>query len=267
MLYARDSRREGDMTDDKPGAQPDTRELPVPDSVEAGPGQPALRRLRTQDRYMLVLVLILGTIVASAFMGDSSWGTIIVLLLQTATLLVALFASHAGPRAMVVGTVATAVVVIGILGIVLTGNYEAARLAYMLTMMAIVAVTPIVIVRRLFSHTRVTLSTVLGAACIYLLLGLFYSVVYNLFAAISHDAFFAQKTLAETFASDYIYYSYITIATVGFGDLTAASRLGQMITVTEALIGQLYLVTIVSLVVSNIGYQRRNRTLLEEDDD
>ena len=56
-----------------------------------------------------------------------------------------------------------------------------------------------------------------------------------------------------------LYYSYSTLTTVGFGDLTASSDLGRMLSVLEALVGQLYLVTIVALVIGNLGRQRIRR--------
>jgi hypothetical protein len=54
-----------------------------------------------------------------------------------------------------------------------------------------------------------------------------------------------------------VYFSYVTMSTVGYGDLTARGDLGRMLAVTEALLGQLYLVTIVALLVGNLGRVRR----------
>ena len=56
---------------------------------------------------------------------------------------------------------------------------------------------------------------------------------------------------------DYVYFSYVTMSTVGYGDLTARGDFARMLAVTEALIGQLYLVTIVALLVGNLGRVRQ----------
>ena len=48
----------------------------------------------------------------------------------------------------------------------------------------------------------------------------------------------------------YLYFSYTTLTTVGFGDLTAGTDLGRMLAVVEALMGQLYLVTVVAFIVA-----------------
>ncbi len=52
---------------------------------------------------------------------------------------------------------------------------------------------------------------------------------------------------------DYAYFSYTTLATVGYGDFTAATGIGRMISISEALVGQLFLVSAVALLVGNIG--------------
>jgi Ion channel len=66
--------------------------------------------------------------------------------------------------------------------------------------------------------------------------------------------FFANGASATV--SRCLYYSFTTLTTVGYGDLTAATNLGHTLSVTEALMGQIYLVTIVSLIVGNLGRTR-----------
>ncbi|MFM7551963.1 MAG: potassium channel family protein, partial [Actinomycetota bacterium] len=54
----------------------------------------------------------------------------------------------------------------------------------------------------------------------------------------------------------FLYFSYITLATVGYGDFTAADAVGRLLAMLEGLVGQLYLVTVLALIVSNLGRQR-----------
>ena len=86
---------------------------------------------------------------------------------------------------------------------------------------------------------------------VYLLVGLTYAYLYPVIAALTNQPFFAQT--ATPGAVDYVYFSYVTLTTVGFGDFTAATSVGRMIAVSEALTGQLYLVSAVALLVGNIG--------------
>jgi voltage-gated potassium channel Kch len=51
---------------------------------------------------------------------------------------------------------------------------------------------------------------------------------------------------------DFLYFSFSTLTTTGYGDVVAATNLGRSLAITEALIGQLYLVTVVALIISNM---------------
>jgi len=226
------------------------------------------------DRYLLVFFLILLTVLSSAFAGDGSWGLIITLLLQTATLLVALRTSDAGRKSQMVAGVVSLLTVAGVTIALLTGNERIAHLAYASSMVALVAVTPMAIIRRLLSHPTVNITTITGAANIYLLFGLFWASVYTAIGAVTHvgtqtpaQAFFISSTGRTPIGSDFIYYSYVTLATVGYGDLTSASQLGRMVSITEALVGQLYLVIVVSVLVANVGHIRRAKEKLSAEDD
>ena len=118
-------------------------------------------------------------------------------------------------------------------------------------------VAPIVILRRIIFSPTITVRLILGALSIYLLLGLAYAYLFPLVATLTNDPFFVQTTTPN--ASDYIYFSYTTLATIGYGDYTAATSLGRMVAVSEGLVGQLYLVSAVALLVGNVGRQlRRN---------
>jgi hypothetical protein len=93
-----------------------------------------------------------------------------------------------------------------------------------------------------------------GAVAIYVLVGLVFAELYLCMAELSGTAFFAQ-TAAPSPVS-YVYFSYTTLTTVGYGDLTAVTDAGRMLAITEALLGQLYLVTVVAFIVAT----RRPRT-------
>jgi hypothetical protein len=55
-----------------------------------------------------------------------------------------------------------------------------------------------------------------------------------------------------------LYFSFTTLATVGYGDFVARTDLGHTLAISEALIGQIYLVTVVSLIISNLRRPRRD---------
>ena len=107
------------------------------------------------------------------------------------------------------------------------------------------------VVRSLRSSRGVRLEAVAGVLSLYIMLGLLFAFVYGAIAELGDGSFFTGGE-APTVAHC-VYFSFITLATVGYGDLTASSDLGHTLSVFEALIGQIYLVTVVSLIVSNLG--------------
>jgi hypothetical protein len=97
------------------------------------------------------------------------------------------------------------------------------------------------------SSAGVDVSTVLGVLCIYLLLALLFASLHQ-FLAVFQANYLGGVTGTPT-ASDLLYFSVITMATVGFGDITPVSEIARAVTVVEALVGQLYLVSVVAGVV------------------
>lgn len=131
---------------------------------------------------------------------------------------------------------------------------KAPRLIYVAVGVLMCAATIAVIVRRLASQRRVTRHTVTGALAIYLQLGLLFAYTFSLIGLARSAGFFAQPGPFDTVS--YLYFSYSTLTTVGYGDLTAGNDVGRMLVVVEAVLGQLYLVTVVAVVVGNIGRER-----------
>jgi voltage-gated potassium channel Kch len=116
---------------------------------------------------------------------------------------------------------------------------------------------------RLMLRPRITVDTLAGALTAYLQIGVFFGALY-LFVALIGDTsgFFAQT--ATPGYSDFDYFSLITLTTVGYGDLTPATRMGQALASIEAVAGQVFLVTVVALTVSNLGRPTRRRAADED---
>ncbi len=115
----------------------------------------------------------------------------------------------------------------------------------------LVGAAPVVIASSLVRRRVVDVHTVMGALCIYVLLGMLWAFGFGAIGAFTSEPFFAQQATATV--ADYLYFSFVTLTTVGYGDLTASEGLARAIAVVEALTGQLYLVTVVALVVSRMG--------------
>lgn len=206
------------------------------------------------DNYGVVLALIITSIIALAALGDRHLTDAITVVILGLTMLATLRASNVRRRTL---RIATWVLVPALLLAVLSAVFGSGHFASetgRLVAAGLALIAPFIIVRRLVQHPEITIRTVLGALCVYLLVGFFFSFVFSVIGHIS-PPFFAQPRSGSTI--DYVYFSYVTMSTVGYGDLTARADLGRMLAVTEALLGQLYLVTIVALLVGNLGRVRR----------
>ena len=103
----------------------------------------------------------------------------------------------------------------------------------------------------------VNAQSITGAVCVYLLFGILFLFFYNALAIIGSGDFFAQGT--DGTRATRIYFSYVTLATLGYGDYTAAGQPGRSFAIAESLLGQLYLVTVVALLVGRFGQPTRER--------
>jgi hypothetical protein len=213
------------------------------------------QRLHAADSYGLLLILIIASLFATA-LSDSTVGELVAVLLQGGTLLFALHTSRARPNVQ-----RAAVVLIVLMAIVplLASSAESdagvaigSSVRLLLSLAAVAA-----ILRRLTEHMTVNGETLMGALSMYLLLGLIFAAAFGLIGALQSGPFFAG--LGDGSWADRLYFSFTTISTVGFGDLTASSNVGRMCAISEALIGQLYLVSVVALIVSNLGRTRHPR--------
>lgn len=116
-------------------------------------------------------------------------------------------------------------------------------LSFLITTIVIFTIAATVIGRG-----RVDTPTVLGVLCIYLLLATLFASLNQLLSSFA-DEYLKGVTGLPT-AADQLYFSVITLATVGYGDITPATEGGRAVAVVEAVTGQLYLVSVVAAVVA-----------------
>ena len=112
----------------------------------------------------------------------------------------------------------------------------------------------LVLGRRIVMEPYVSGRTVLGLLSVYLLIGMTFAATYITTAVVSDEPFFVQTDHAQPVA--FTYFSLVTLATVGYGDFTAANPMPRMLAAIEGLTGQLYLVTVVAVAVSRVRTRR-----------
>jgi Ion channel len=221
------------------------------------PRRPGVGSLAQGRRFGLVLLLVLSSACFQVAAPDAGWARLVTILFGAAILIAAVWAGRA-PRllARAAAAAATLVALAAAVDFAVEGSVPALLAA--IANGLLVAFAPMVIAAAIVRNVRdegaVTLPTLSGVLSIYLLVGMFFSFLYAAIQAADDGGFFAQVSDPER--SDFLYFSYITLSTTGYGDLTPAADLGRTLAVTEALFGQIYLVTIVALIVANLRPRR-----------
>jgi hypothetical protein len=227
------------------------------EAPETGEGRPLRPRLRgIEDSYGLVLMAIIASLILMGLLSGKPWGGTVILVVFLLVFFLTLQISAVSRRTITrLSAVIPLALAIAAAAEVFGSQAYVSSLTPLVSALFVIA-SIVIIVRRLATHSRVTVRTVFGALCVYLFSALLFALVYHLVALMSGEPFFAQTDNPS--GVDYIYFSFITMATVGFGDLSPITDLGRMTAVVEAVGGQLYLVVVVALFVSNLGHQRRN---------
>jgi len=208
-----------------------------------------LARRRASHSYGYVLLMIGISFFFTATAPDDAWATSTLVLIQTLTLCVALWTSGlARANSLLnVGLVSVGVVA-GVVGLFRTSSTVAGLLALLAGVLTIAIV--VVLALSIIDQGEINAQSITGAICIYLLLGMIFLFVYGTAAEFGHGAFFVQGT--DGTRALRLYFSYVTLATLGYGDYTPAGNFGHAVAIVEALFGQIYLVTVVAVLVARM---------------
>jgi hypothetical protein len=204
--------------------------------------------VRVVDSYASLLVLLLANFFLLEVVDDPRWGAVGSTFLSAAALVVAISDPDAGERVtlrhwLLIGAcVALAPLVL------LVNSASIVGLTYLLPIALLVTATLPVTLSRVLQHRRVTYETVLGALCAYVLIGLLFAFVYLAVSDLRDGAFFAQP--GPRSQGEFLYFSFVALTTLGFGDLSPSVGLPQALTVLEALVGNVFLVTLVARLVT-----------------
>jgi len=214
-------------------------------------------RTKVEGRFGMVLLLLIITVFFSISAPDELWAWWATTVVLAVTLSIAMLTSGARPKVVLRVWSVVAVLAIGASIVIAVTQAGSARGYLDLMTLLLTLVTIGAIARRLSLHVEISVLTILGAVCIYVLLGLSFAFVFAAVGDLGSQPFFASQEHGTR--SDYMYFSFLTLATVGYGDLTPQGGLGRALAVTEGLFGQIYLVTAVAALVGNIGRARAPR--------
>jgi len=202
-----------------------------------------------RDRFGFLLLLLVATFLVTG-VSDDKWPRIVGAGLNVAVLWAGLLGAGVHWKRLETALAAFAALVGVMLLSVFSLTSDAAAIGALCQVAVLVAVLRAVI-GRVLDHERVELSTILGAIAGYFLIGLIFAWVYTALVGFKGGQILhpAQDRLP-------VYYSFVVLTTLGFGDLTPIDEFARRLTAIEAIVGQVFLATLVARLVSLFGQKR-----------
>jgi hypothetical protein len=205
------------------------------------------RAQRVSDAFGLVFFLVLLTYVLASLLSNRGWSAVVLTVATSATSVIALTSSHA--RA---GLVRAALWLSGLtIALAIAGAAFGGSLwlnLASLVQVTLLAVAMLSVLRRVVTAPEVGFRTILGAVSVYTVLGILFTFLYGAIDRMQGGAFF--EGVPHPQGSDFLFFSYTTLTTTGYGNLVAGGQPGRMISGLEMMIGQIFLVTLVAGLVS-----------------
>jgi len=206
-----------------------------------------LRAERARDAFGLVLVLVLLNYVLTSLLDNRGWTAVLISLSVSATSIVALVSSHSQPQAVRAAIWVSALVTLFTVIAATTETHLWLNFASGIQIV-LLALAMAAVLRRVVTTAEVGSRTILGALSVYAVLGLIFTYLYGTIDRLQSTPFFEGHQTPD--GSDFIFFSYTTLTTTGYGNLVPDGQPGEMISGLEMMIGQIFLVTLVAGLVS-----------------
>ena len=206
-----------------------------------------LRAERVSDAYGLVLFLVLTTYVLASLLSNQGWSALVLTVATSTTSVVALTSSEAR-RATVRGAILLSALAVLLAFVTAASGQRIWLNIASFVEIALLTVASLAILRRVVTSAEVGFRTILGAISVYTVLGILFTFVYGTIDRLQGGVFFSEAGQAK--GSDFLFFSYTTLTTTGYGNLVPAGQPGRMVAGLEMMIGQIFLVTLVAGLVS-----------------
>jgi Ion channel len=205
------------------------------------------RAERVSDAFGLVLVLVLVTYVLASLLDNRGWTAVVLTVATSATSVVALTSSHARVQLVRLAVALSALTVLLAAVGAASGNRDWLNLATLIQV-SLLALAMGAVLRRVVMAPEVGSRTILGALSVYAVLGILFTFLYGVIERVQGGPFFEGHPNPS--GSDFLFFSYTTLTTTGYGNLVPGGQPGRMIAGLEMMAGQIFLVTLVAGLVS-----------------
>jgi len=200
----------------------------------------------TQYKMFNFMVSILLLLILSAVLEGVKYGYLVLNTISSIVFFVGVYAVGSTRRKLLV------LIILGLPWFLSEWTFTKSPETIFTSVLFFVFVT-ITILEHILKSEEVTIDTLYGAVCVYLLLGIMWTSIYGFLEYIHPGAVFRDSSgeiNAKMSTNELLYYSYTTLTTLGYGDITSVTPLGRILSVLEAVFGQLYIAFLVARVVS-----------------
>ena len=212
--------------------------------------------LRSEKRLFILLCLIGGLLVLEPIVSRFVAARIFLQIFLTAIVIFMVYIIS-GKKRVIIFNVLLAIVLF--VSIWLQHVYPNKGLLA-IGMIAGVLLTGLVIANFLavmLQSDEVTPAVIYAALLSYLLAALMWAFLYTFLELVDPASFNIDLSQPEDYLSEFQYYSFVTITTLGYGDITPVTGVAKSFSVLEAVVGQLYVVVVIAWLVGNYVRQRR----------
>ncbi len=223
----------------------------------------ALNQLNTRNNFLYLLVALVALLFSSAIADDFpyGWGEDLFSLVSMAMLIVGIKSLR---RDVTLRKITYSLVLtVGILTLLwrLYPNQFTALLI-LLTFLLIFVSAFKLSVRQILFEGRVDANKIIGSLSLYLLIGLIWTILYLILITFDPGAFNGIEADSwRTLFSRVAYYSFVTLTTLGYGDISPANHVAEFFAYMEAVVGVFYMAIFVSSLINLTG---RNLSEREE---
>jgi Ion channel len=197
--------------------------------------------------FGIVILLVLATFVAASLTRYTGWSAVAISVLGCTTATVAL-ASSGIREALLSTAIGLASACVGLAIVAAVTDRSGFLGAAALIQIVLLAWGAGTVLRAVLREESVGFRTILGAISVYLIIGLLFASLYVAVDRLQPGGFFGPT--AELHTGDYVFFSFTTLTTTGYGNLVPGGQPGKMCSVLEMLIGQIFLVTLIAGLVS-----------------
>ena len=213
-----------------------------------------------KERFLFLLISLLGYLVLTPLFNGFVGIKLLLAIFTTAVFITAIYAVSQKKLFFVIGSLLALPMItatwstyfVKVPSLLLVGNC----FGILFFVFAVVNILSFV-----FKQHEVTLDVIYGAITVYLLVAMMWALIFSLVESLQPGSFTVAQSQIQESNFTFYYYSFVTITTLGYGEITPVTDIARSFAFLEAVIGQIYLVVLVARLVGiNISQSMERRS-------